>query len=85
MKLGGKRELKTIIPAALDVHNRYLNHHSNSIMQFFMIRYDLNTGKWWKKRKSGGMRFFPAMMLLLGVEDKCIKFMRILSSFATMS
>jgi hypothetical protein len=82
IKMNGKKPLKDLIPNALDLYNRYLNHRD--IATFF--RRDLKKHQNWQKRiklegtkkyvKRDTPRFFPAMMLLPGVEEEYIKYMK---------
>ena len=87
-KLKGKiRENKHVIADALDLYNRYLNHRG--VEAFFRRnltphqRYPAKSSSGdstekspGKKSKNKRMRFFPAMMLLPGVEKEYIDYMR---------
>jgi hypothetical protein len=80
--MNGKQTLKNLIPNALDLYNRYLNHRS--IASFF--RRDLKKYQNWQKRvKLEGSKkfvkwtqphFFPAMMMLPGIEQEYIQYMQ---------
>jgi hypothetical protein len=80
--MNGKKPLKGLIPNALDLYNRYLNHRS--IAEFF--RRDLKKNQSWHKRvklegtskfvKNTKPHFFPAMMMLPGIEEEYIKYMQ---------
>ena len=77
IKLQGNKELKYLIPDALDLYNRYLNHRE--IQKFFRRNHD--KGERWKETsdslgKRQKTRFFPAMMLLPGMEQEYIQYMR---------
>ena len=70
MKLSGKKLLKDLIPGALDMYNRYLNNRP--IKEFFKkVKPSFIV-----KRKVGGSRFFPAMMILPGIEEEYIGYMK---------
>jgi hypothetical protein len=70
IKLRGSKELKDLIPHVLDLYNRYLNHRG--IREFF--RRDLPKGQRFGKRREDKTRFFPAMMLLPGMEQQYIEY-----------
>ena len=70
MKIGGKKLLKDLIPGALDMYNRYLNNRP--IRDFFRKTKSASL----IKRKIGSSRFFPAMMILPGIEEEYIAYMQ---------
>ena len=67
LKLRGKKPLKDLIPHVLDLYNRYLNHRS--VERFF--RRNMKKGE-----KGEKVRYIPAMMLMPGVEDEYIAYMK---------
>jgi hypothetical protein len=69
--LKGGKEIKYIIPDALDMYNRYLNHRD--IEAFF--RRDMDRGERWQSSTGDTTRFFPAMMVLPGMEEEYITYM----------
>jgi hypothetical protein len=67
INMKGKMTIDKLIPYALDLYNRYLNHRG--IADFF--RRNVAKGK-----KVPVMRFFPAMMLMPGMESEYVDYMR---------
>ena len=70
MKLNGKKSVKDLIAGALDMYNRYLNNRP--IKDFFRKTKSMSL----IKRKIGGSCFFPAMMILPGMEEEYITYMQ---------
>ena len=66
MKINGKKSIKDLIAGALDMHNRYLNNRL--IKDFFRKTKSASL----IIRRIGGSRFFPAMMILPGIEEEYI-------------
>jgi hypothetical protein len=61
--MNSKKPIKDLIPNALDLYNRYLNHRG--IEQF--LRRD---------KQKARLRYFPAMMMVPDIERQYIQFMR---------
>ena len=59
----GKKPIKDLLPDALDLYNRYLNHRG---IEAFLRR----------EKQTTRLRYFPAMMMVPGVEQEYIQHMR---------
>lgn len=69
LSMKGKRTLDQVIPDCLDLYNRYLNHR---VIEAFFRR-DMQKHQRMEERH---IRFFPAMMLQPGLEEKYVNYMQ---------
>ena len=69
--MGGEKNIKHLIPGALDMYNLYLNNRP--IKDFFKMTKTCFTSK---KENRWLCFFFPAMMIVPGIEEEYIAFMK---------
>lgn len=71
IEMNGKKQIKDLLPAVMNMYNKFSNHRG--VSEYF--RKDMKKGETWQKSGKEKARFFPAMMHANGVEDDYIQFM----------